>query len=120
MVRTNTGRLIRRWLMRSSTVVAPVLLLLMQSAAAAEEKLPLIKRLDPQRRAIVLASLAGLVIMGVGMLLLTWLGARVTRRYMHGTSYFRPTPRPDKSDWSPQPLKPGDKLADEPEEESGS
>lgn len=94
--------------------------ILLESAAWAQEKLPPIKRLDGPTRAKVLAALAGLIILGFGMVLLTWLGARVTRRYMKRTSYFRPMPRPEKSDWSPQPLKPGDKLADEPEDERGS
>lgn len=91
----------------------------LEAAAFAQEKLPLIRRMDGPTRAKVLAALAALVILGFGMVLLAWLGARVTRRYMKGTSYLRPTPRPDKSDWTPQPLKPGDKLADEPDVESG-
>lgn len=95
-------------------------LVLMASPLLAQERLPLIKRLDGATRAKVLAALAGLVILGFGMVILAWLGARVTRRYMKSTSYFRPTPRPENSDWSPQPLKPGDKLADEPDEESGT
>lgn len=95
-------------------------LLLIQTSALAQETLPLIKRLDGPTRAKVLAALAGLVILGFGMVILAWLGARVTRRYMKRTSYFRPTPRPQSSDWSPQPLAPGDKLADDPDEESGT
>lgn len=42
----------------------------------------LIERLDPPMRARVLAALAGLVILGLGMMALAWLGARMTRRYM--------------------------------------
>jgi hypothetical protein len=95
-------------------------LVLLASPLLAQEKLPLIKRLDGPMRAKVLAALAGLVILGFGMVILAWLGARFTRRYMRRTSYFRPTPRPQSSDWSPQPLKPGDKLADEPDEQSGT
>jgi hypothetical protein len=93
---------------------------LLESSTLAQEKLPLIKRLDGPTRAKVLAALAALVILGFAMVALAWLGARVTRRYMKGTSYLRPTSRPERSDWSPQPLKPGDKLADEPDEEGGS
>ena len=88
--------------------------------ADAQQKQPLIKKLDGPTRAKVLAALAGLVILGFAMVALAWLGARVTRRYMKGTSYLRPTPRPERSDWSPQPLKAGDKLADDPDDESGS
>ena len=78
----------------------------------ADEVMPL-KRLDGATRAKVLAALAGLIILGFGLALLIWLGARVTRRYMHGTSYHKPTPRPSTSDWTPQPLQPGEKF-DEP------
>jgi hypothetical protein len=77
------------------------------------EEMPL-KKLPGDKRAIVLSALAGLIILGFAMALLIWLGARVTRRYMHGTSYHNPTPRPDTSDWSPQPLQPGEKFDEEP------
>lgn len=96
-------------------------LLLIYASAWAQEKqetLPLIKRLDGPRRAKVLAALAALVILGFAMVILAWLGARVTRRYMRSTSYLRPTPRPQHSDWTPQPLMPGDKLADEPDDQA--
>ena len=69
---------------------------------------PLIKRLDDPTRAKVLAALAGLVILGFAMVLLTWLGARLSQRYRHGTSYFRPTPRPGEHEWAKKPLIPGD------------
>jgi hypothetical protein len=115
---TVAAPILSRWPTLAATT--SLLLMLSQSLAVAEEATPLIKRLDGPTRAKVLAALAGLIILGFAMVALTWLGARVTRRYMMGTSYLRPTPRPDRSDWSPQPLKPGDKLADEPEEERGS
>ena len=76
------------------------------------EEMP-IKQLDGATKAKVKAALAALIILGLAMALLIWLGARVTHRYMHGTSYHHPTPRPDKSDWSPQPLQPGEKFEDE-------
>lgn len=76
------------------------------------EEMPL-KRLDGAMRARVLSALAALIILGFAMALLVWLGARVTRRYMHGTSYHKPTPRPGTSDWSPQPLQPGEKFDEE-------
>ena len=76
------------------------------------EEMPL-KKLDGATRVKVQAVLAGLIILGFAMALLIWLGARVTRRYMHGTSYHRPTERPSKSDWSPQPLQPGEKFDEE-------
>jgi len=72
---------------------------------------PLIKRLDDATRAKVLAALAGLVILGLGMMLLTWLGARVAQRYRRGSAFFRPTARPTESDWARKGL-----AASEPEE----
>ena len=60
---------------------------------------PLIKRLDDATRAKVLAALAGLVILGFAMMLLTWLGARVAQRYRNGSAVFQPTARPAESDW---------------------
>jgi hypothetical protein len=52
----------------------------------------------------VLAALAGLIILGFGMVALIWLAARVTQRYRHRTPYFRPTPRPGEHDWAKKPL----------------
>lgn len=76
-------------------IAAIVLVLMWSVCAAAQEEAPLIKRLDDVSRAKVLAALAGLIILGFAMVLLTWLGARITQRYRRGTSYFRPTQRPD-------------------------
>lgn len=50
--------------------------------AAEETSKPLILRLDGGTRAKVLATLAGLIILGFLLIALTWLGARMTRRYM--------------------------------------
>ncbi len=77
------------------------------------EEMPL-QKLDGATKAKIKAALAALIILGFAMALLTWLGARITRRYMHGTSYHKPTPRPATSDWTPQPLKPGEKFDEEP------
>jgi hypothetical protein len=41
-----------------------------------------IDKLDGPTRARVLAALAALVILGFGLVLLVWMGARYTRRYM--------------------------------------
>ncbi len=65
---------------------------------------PPIKRLDDPTRAKVLAALAGLVILGFGMVLLTWLAARVVQRYRTGRSYFRPTARPGEHEWAKKGL----------------
>lgn len=80
-----------------------------------------LKRLPGPQRAAVLAALGGLIILGFAMVLLTWLGARVTRRYMQGSPRFKTATRPQQSDWSPQPLQPGEKPdaldEDEPDED---
>lgn len=82
------------------------LLLALHDAAAWADVAPLpgIKRLDGATKAKVLATLAGLIILGLGMVALIWLGARVTQRYRKSTSYFRPTPRPGEHDWARKPL----------------
>src|SRR5689334_20437242 len=72
----------------------------------AEQPAPLIKRLDDPTRAKVLAALAGLIILGFAMVLLAWLGARITQRYRRGASYFRPTNRPGEHEWAKKPLEP--------------
>jgi hypothetical protein len=69
---------------------------------------PLVKRLDDATRAKVLAALAGLVILGFAMVLLTWLAARVVQRYRRGTSYFQPTSRPGEHEWARRPIDPPD------------
>ncbi len=70
---------------------------------AQETPLP-IKRLDDATRAKVLAALAGLIILGFAMVLLTWLAARVAQRYRRGTAFFRPTARPGEHAWANKPI----------------
>lgn len=74
----------------------------------AQQPAPPIKRMDDAMRAKVLAALAGLIILGFAMVLLAWLGARMTQRYRRGASYFRPTARPGEHEWARKPLGPGD------------
>jgi hypothetical protein len=71
-----------------------------------------IRRLDDATRAKVLAALAGLVILGFGMVLLTWLAARVVQRYRKGRSFFQPTARPGEHEWARKQL-PGSDSAEE-------
>ena len=85
-----------------------LLLALTPATVVAQAPAPLIKRLDDPMRAKVLAALAGLIILGFAMVLLAWLGARVTQRYRWGASYFRPTTRPGEHEWTKKPLTPGD------------
>ena len=73
----------------------------------AQQAEPLIRRLDPQTRAKVLATLAGLIILGITMIVLVWLGGRATRRYMGIEAKSRrrePGVSPD--DWAHKPLVP--------------
>ena len=74
----------------------------------AEQPTRLIRRLDDPTRAKVLAAMAALIMLGIAMMVLTWLGARVVQRYRQGTSYFRPTRRPTEHDWAKKPLNPPD------------
>ena len=88
--------------------LANLLLLLLAGVAWADIPPPPIKRLDNPTRVKVLAAVAALIILGFAVVLLTWLGARVTQRYRNGTSYFRPTPRPGEHDWAAKPLLPSE------------
>jgi hypothetical protein len=89
------------WLSAWLTVALPA------ATAWADPAAPLIKRLDGSTRAKVLAALAGLIILGFGMVALIWLGARVTQRYRNSKPYHRPTPRPGEHDWAKKPLDEG-------------
>lgn len=67
-----------------------------------------LERLEPERRVKVLAALAGLIILGFGLVMLAWLGARATRRYMRREPllFQKPpqgTPVREK-DWAEKPL----------------
>jgi|SRR5688572_312918 hypothetical protein len=88
--------------------VAIAICLLGHAVAYADLPAPPLKRLPGPEKAKALAALAGLIILGFSAVLLTWLGARITHRYRHGASYFRPTPRPGEHDWSRKPLTPSD------------
>jgi hypothetical protein len=87
-----------------SCVAGALLYVALPALVAAQDNRPLIKRLDDATRAKVLAALAGLIILGFAMVLLTWLGARITQRYRRGSAHFRPTPRPGEHDWARKPL----------------
>ena len=70
-----------------------------------------LERLDPATRTKVFAALAGLLILGFLMLLLTWFGARVARRYMRRNLSLQPRHRravQDEDDWATKPLVPVD------------
>jgi len=78
------------------TFLGNSLILLAQEAA----QKPLIMRLDGATRAKVLAALASLVILGFLMVLLTWLGGRVARRYMGVGIKPKPLSLPGDEEWT--------------------
>ena len=85
-------------------LIAWLVVVVLPAALRAQDAVPGLKKLDGPSQAKVLAALAALIILGFGMVALTWLGARVTQRYRHGKPYFRPTPRPGEHDWAGKPL----------------
>jgi hypothetical protein len=91
------------WFYRASTLFTALLL--------AEEPLrPAEKLLKSHYGVKALAALAALVILGFGMVFLTYLGGRYTRRYMNST--FRPPPPdPDQEDWARQTTTPNPKIS---------
>lgn len=79
----------------------------------AEEQLPL-KKLDGATRAKVFASLTGLVILGVFLVLFAVWGANFTRRYMRSGKKFGPTQLPGDEDWTSTPIVPRAGTGDSP------
>src|SRR5687767_10872944 len=73
----------------SLALVAWPVLLLANAPAPAK---PVLEQLEPARHAKVLAAIAGLIILGFGLVLLAWLGARATRRYMNREPVLREKP----------------------------
>jgi hypothetical protein len=67
-----------------------------------------LKRMEPQRRAKVLAALAALIILGLGMMVLAWLGARWARHHMNRAPILRENPPQStpvrEKDWAEKPL----------------
>lgn len=83
-------------------------------AWAEAETQPLLMRLSPQNRAIVLMALLGLVLVGLGLVALAVLGGRHVLREARRTP--GPTPRYDDA-WARKPLgEPEDdsRLGDKP------
>jgi hypothetical protein len=78
------------------------------AAAEADEKLPALQRMDPGRRAKVLATFAALLILAFGAMLLVWMGARATRRYMNREPILMEKPPEEtpirEKDWADKPL----------------
>jgi hypothetical protein len=95
---------VRRRTFRGLTAPAQIGVL----AELAPPKKPLLQRLDGGRRAKVLSALAALIILGFALVLLAWLGARATRRYMHREPLLFDKPREGtpvrEKDWTEKPL----------------
>lgn len=88
--------------------LALVVVVCVQACAAvlqAEEQLPL-KKLDGATRAKVFATLTGLVILGLFLVLFAVWGANFTRRYMRSGKKFGPTQLPGDEDWTSKPIVP--------------
>jgi hypothetical protein len=77
-------------------------------AIAVDEPAPLLKRLDPPRRATVVMALVGLVVLGLGLVALVMLGGWFVRRRARqrarpteargGSPFAGPMPPPDAAD----------------------
>ena len=82
--------------------------------AGADQQPPLLERLSPDLRAIVLMALAALVLVGLGLVGFVWLGGRHVRRLARN----RPPGRiREVSDWDrKQPLREPDGGSDGPAE----
>ena len=62
------------------------------------------QRMVPEKRVAVYAACLGFVILGLGLMALVWLGARVTRRYMNQEPLHRLDLEQIQDDWSRKPL----------------
>jgi hypothetical protein len=82
-------------------------------SSGAEQQEPLLNRLDPLLRGVVLMALVGLVIVGLSLMALTWLGGRRVRRLARS----RPPARDrELSDWDrKQPAIQDDGESGEPD-----
>jgi hypothetical protein len=77
-----------------------------RSLLAVDQKAePLLMRLQPETRAKVLMALLALVLVGIALIALVWIGARYLRRIAHTPP--RST-RPHEDDWYRKPLVPPD------------
>ena len=96
------------WSMLGGLLLAAAFPWPLEAQAPATKK----SRIEGAAKVRMLSALAALVLLGLGMMALVWLGARITQRYRHSTPYFRPTPRPGEHDWARKPLVPPPELPD--------
>jgi hypothetical protein len=74
--------------------------------AAAEKAEPMLMKLDPANRAKVLMALLALVLVGLGLIALAWIGGRRLRRVIKQP--LRPVHR-SEDQWYRKPLVPQEK-----------
>ncbi len=89
--------------------------------AAAVDTRPLIERLDEVTRAKVMMALVGLVVLGFGLVVLVWLGARMAGRHAQGPDGGSLASRgrgASEDDWWTKPLV-SDGLAAVEEDDDG-
>jgi hypothetical protein len=80
---------------------------LMQAVAFGQEQRTLINRLDPKTRGKVILALAGLVLLGLLMIVLTWLTFRIIRgriRHAQELADHQRARHGDDDDWARKPL----------------
>ncbi len=91
----------------SSFVVAAVLLALASLLSAAEKEQAPIKKLDGRTKARVIAAFGGLIILGIAMLVITWLAMRAARRRVKAAKKVQQESEFAKfglDDWAEKPL----------------
>jgi hypothetical protein len=77
------------------------------SALWAQAEQPLLSRLTPHQRVRVMAALAVVVLLGLGLVLFAWWGARAVRRHYWRSCDARQTGRRPglrEDDWATKPL----------------
>ena len=83
------------------------------TGAGAEQQEPLLNRLDPLLRGVVVMALVGLLIVGLALMALTWLGGRRVRRLARSRPPVRDR---ELSDWDrKQPASRDDGESGEPD-----
>jgi hypothetical protein len=82
-------------------------------STGAEQQEPLLNRLDPLLRGVVVMALVGLLIIGLALMALTWLGGRRVRRLVKSRPPIRDR---ELSDWDrKQPASRDDAESGEPD-----
>ncbi len=80
------------------------LLAFQERFAFQENTEPLLQRLPPERRAMVVMALLGLVLVGLALIMFAWLGGRYFRRLTHKP--LPPAGQGSAEQWYRKPLHP--------------